>query len=135
MNVWWWSAMMTNAMAFPDEHSQWPPKSFRLRQAWELLQLLSFLRCLSSILVFLLRINLIFSIFTAYYVYYLFYWYRNWFCTVCMWSILSVYVFNPMCANYHNFWSFYNNVVNGDPWIWTRQFTCQFFYYWLCRKF
>jgi len=39
-------SMMTNSKACFSKHSQWPPKSFRLRQAWELVLLLSFLGCL-----------------------------------------------------------------------------------------
>jgi len=33
------------------KHSQWPPKSFRLRQAWELVLFLSFLGCLRQCLL------------------------------------------------------------------------------------
>ncbi|BAT72826.1 hypothetical protein VIGAN_01026800 [Vigna angularis var. angularis] len=38
--------MMTYSKACFSKHSQWPPKSFRLRQARELMLLLSFLGCL-----------------------------------------------------------------------------------------
>ncbi|KAG4999210.1 hypothetical protein JHK87_020282 [Glycine soja] len=40
--------MMINPKACFSKHSQWPPKSFRLRLARELMLLLSFLGCLRS---------------------------------------------------------------------------------------
>ncbi|KAL6225352.1 hypothetical protein ACLB2K_004202 [Fragaria x ananassa] len=41
--------MMTILRLVSQKHSQWPPKSFRLCQAWELMLLLSFLGCLMLI--------------------------------------------------------------------------------------
>ena len=48
----WSTPMMINPKACFSKHSQWPPKSFRLRQAWELVLLLSFLGCLRSLYYF-----------------------------------------------------------------------------------
>ena len=41
--MWFSCSMMTNPKACFSKHSQWPPKSFRLRRAWELVLLQSFL--------------------------------------------------------------------------------------------
>lgn len=41
-----WNVDEDNSKACFSKHSQWPPKSFRLRRAWELLLLQSFLGCL-----------------------------------------------------------------------------------------